>query len=107
MGKGFQKRKKQAQMMQEQLSKMQEQMNSVEEIGSAGAGLVTVTMSGDYQVKRVVIKRECIDPEDSEALEDLVKAAVNDALEKVNKHSQMPTGAGSPAGMPDLSQFFG
>lgn len=86
MGTGFAKRKKQARLMQEQMSKMQEQIQQLEAIGSAGNGLVTVTINGDKELKAIKIKRECVDPEDIEGLEDLIKAAYGDAL----KHLPSP-----------------
>lgn len=83
MGTGFAKKKKQARMMQEQFSKLQEQLKSTEAVGTAANGLVTVTLNGDYDVLKVAIKPECVDPEDVEGLEDLVKAAFNDAAKKL------------------------
>lgn len=74
---------KQAQQMQEQLKKAQDELKESEFIGSAGGGMVNVTVSGAKEVLAVSIKPEAVDPEDIEMLEDLVTAAVNDALNKV------------------------
>ncbi|MGN1093578.1 MAG: YbaB/EbfC family nucleoid-associated protein [Candidatus Neoclostridium sp.] len=76
---------RQAQQMQEQLKKAQEELRESEFIGSAGGGLVNVTVSGAKEVLAVSIKPEAIDTDDIEMLEDLVTAAVNDALNKVSE----------------------
>jgi nucleoid-associated protein EbfC len=99
MGTGFSKKKKQARMLQEQFSKLQDQMQNVEVVGTAGNGLVTITLTGEHEIKQIKIKPECIDPEDVEGLEDLIKAAYNDASKKLRDKS-MPAG-----GMPDLSSL--
>ncbi|NGX42589.1 MAG: Nucleoid-associated protein [Chlamydiae bacterium] len=106
MGKGFQKKKKQARMMQEQLAKFQEQMQNTEVTGSAGNGLVTITLTGENEMKKVTIKPDCVDPEDVEGLEDLIKAAYKDARNKLTEQSPAPGGLpGLPpgGGFPDLS----
>jgi hypothetical protein len=89
----------QAQMMQ-QLRKMQQEMARVQEElantvieGSASGGLVTVGISGEFQVKKIAIKPEAVDPEDVETLEDLVMVAMNDALGKVQEISSKKMGA--------------
>jgi nucleoid-associated protein EbfC len=87
MGTGFAKKKKQARMMQDQLRKFQEQMQQSETTGSAGNGLVTVTLSGDQEMKKIVIKPDCVDPEDIEGLQDLIKAAHNDALKQLREQA--------------------
>lgn len=99
MGTGFSKKKKQAKMLQEQFTKLQSQLQTSEATGSAGNGLVTITLTGEHELKQIKIKPECVDPEDVEGLEDLIKAAYADALNKLKSESpQLP-------GMPDLSQF--
>lgn len=82
--------KMQQQMMkaQEQMAKAQEQMaqdlaNTMLE-GSAGGGAVSVTLTGDYHVQGVKIDPDALDPEDVGGLEDLITAALNDALDKVS-----------------------
>ena len=100
MGTGFAKKKKQAKMLQQQLGQMQDQMQNVEVIGSAGNGLVTLTLSGECDLKSIKIKPECVDLEDIEGLQDLIKAAYKDAKTKLE--SQKPQ---MPGGMPDLSMF--
>ncbi len=104
MGSGFSKRKKQAKEFQSQLMNMQETIKKTEVTGSAGNGLVTVRMNGEHEVLQVKIKPECVDKEDIEGLEDLVRAALKDANKQLA--AQQPT-PGLPGGMglPDLSQL--
>ncbi|MBB64753.1 MAG: nucleoid-associated protein [Waddliaceae bacterium] len=107
MGTGFAKRKKQAKQLQEQFLKMQEEMKNAEFTGSAGNGLVELVINGDQELKSIKIKPECVDPDDVEGLEDLIKAAFEDATKKA-KESAGPMdamGMGGIPGMPDLSQF--
>ena len=87
MGSGYSKMKKQARQFQEQMSKMQEKMEKMEVNGSAGNGLVTVTLSGENRLKQLKIKPECVDVEDIEGLEDLITAAFNDASSKLQENS--------------------
>jgi nucleoid-associated protein EbfC len=77
---------KQAQQMQENMKKIQEQLGSVEVEGQSGAGMVKVTMTCRYDVRRVAIDPSVMD--DKEMLEDLVAAAVNDAVRKVESTVQ-------------------
>lgn len=104
MGSGFAKKKKQAKLFQEQISKMQGDLKTKEVTGSAGNGLVTITLSGENELKKIQIKPECVDPEDVEGLQDLIKAAYKDAFDQLQSDSGM---AGLPniPGMPDLRQF--
>ncbi|PLX71082.1 MAG: YbaB/EbfC family nucleoid-associated protein [Azoarcus sp.] len=77
---------KQAQQMQENMKKMQDQLASVEVDGQSGAGMVKVVMTCKYDVRRVSIDDSVMD--DKEMLEDLVAAAVNDAVRKVEGTTQ-------------------
>ncbi|MBR0566614.1 YbaB/EbfC family nucleoid-associated protein [Azoarcus sp. L1K30] len=77
---------KQAQQMQENMKKMQDQLATVEVDGQSGAGMVKVVMTCKYDVRRVVIDDSVMD--DKEMLEDLVAAAVNDAVRKVEATTQ-------------------
>ncbi|MCE5318070.1 MAG: YbaB/EbfC family nucleoid-associated protein [Parachlamydia sp.] len=104
MGTGFSKKKKQAKLLQDQLSRMQTQMNQIEVVGTAGNGLVTLTLNGDNELKQLKIKPDCVDPEDIEGLEDLIKSAYGDALKKL-KDQQSQNMPKLPPGMPDLSNF--
>lgn len=91
-GMNMQALMKQAQQMQEQLKKAQEELKASEFVGSAGGGMVKVTVSGAKEVLAVSINPQAIDPDDIEMLEDLVTAAVNDALNKAaeKEHELMP-----------------
>ena len=71
---------KQARKMQEQLAAAQEKLKDVEVSASAGGGMVKVVATGELQVKSIEISPEACDPEDVEILQDMVLAAVNDAL---------------------------
>ena len=108
MRSGFAKKKKQAKLFQNQLSQMQNQlqtqMQQTEMTGTAGNGLVTLTLSGEYELKSIQIKPECVDPEDVEGLQDLIKAAHADATKKLNEHSAA-NAPKMPGGMPDLGMF--
>lgn len=102
MGSGFAKKKKQAKMLQEQLTQLQSEMQKTEVTGSAGNGLVTLTLTGEHELKGLHIKPECVDKDDLEGLQDLIKAAYKDALGKLQSKTAMPQLGG---GMPDLSMF--
>lgn len=75
---------KQAQQLQEQMQKAQEKLASAEVTGESGAGLVKVIMTGRHDVKRVIIDPSLL-KEDKEILEDLLAAAVNDAVRRVEE----------------------
>ncbi len=75
---------KQAQMMKKNMERVQNELEEFETTGSAGGEMVTVTMTGKNQVRRVKINPEAVD--DIETLEDMVVAAVNDAQAKVQSH---------------------
>ena len=92
---------KQAQQMQENMKKMQDQLAAVEVEGQAGAGMVTVTMNCQYGVRRVAIDDSILNEvaSDKEMLEDLIAAAINDAVRRVEttRNEKM---SGVTAGMP-------
>jgi len=80
---------KQAQAMQENMQKAQEELANIEVSGESGGGMVKLFMTCRHDVKRVEIDPELLgDPEDKEVLEDLVAAAMNDAVRKVEKTTQ-------------------
>ncbi|HKO88272.1 MAG TPA: YbaB/EbfC family nucleoid-associated protein [Burkholderiales bacterium] len=94
---------KQAQQMQDNMRKMQEELASMEIEGQSGAGLVKVLMTGKHDVKRVTIDPSLLG-DDKEMLEDLVAAAVNDAVRKIESTTQekmggFTAGMGLPPGM--------
>ncbi len=76
----------QAQKMQERMKKIQEEQAKLEVIGESGAGLVKITMTGKYDVKRVEIDPGLLS-EEKEILEDLLAAAVNDAVRRVEERN--------------------
>ena len=78
---------KKAQEMQENLQKAQREMATREVTGEAGGGMVSVVMRGTHEVSRVTIDPSLAD-EDVEMIEDLVAAAINDAVHKVEKTNQ-------------------
>ena len=82
---------KQAQAMQENLKRAQEELAALEVTGAAGGGMVRVTMTGRHDVKRVEIDPALL-KDDKEILEDLIAAAVNDAVRKVAQTAQEWTG---------------
>lgn len=75
---------KQAKKMQDQMAKMQEELELRMVEASAGGGVVTVVASGKKDIVELVIKPEAVDPEDVEMLQDLIIAAVNEALRKAD-----------------------
>ncbi|MSQ59646.1 MAG: YbaB/EbfC family nucleoid-associated protein [Betaproteobacteria bacterium] len=93
---------KQAQQMQDNMRKMQEQLAAMEVEGQAGAGMVKVVMTCQHDVKRVAIDPSVMG-DDKDMLEDLVAAAVNDAVRRVEAAKQekmggMTAGLGLPPG---------
>ena len=94
---------RQAQQMQENMRKLQEELARTEVTGEAGAGMVKVTLSGKHQAHRVEIDPAAL-KEDKEFLEDLVAAAINDAVTKAEgvtqaKMSGFAAGLNLPPGM--------
>ncbi|HEX5340340.1 MAG TPA: YbaB/EbfC family nucleoid-associated protein [Gammaproteobacteria bacterium] len=94
---------KQAQQLQANMQKAQEELARMEVIGQSGGGMVSVTMTGKHEVRRVSIDDKATG-DDKEMLEDLIAAAVNDAVNKIEamtreRFSGMTTGMGLPAGM--------
>ena len=94
---------KQAQAMQANMAKAQAEIANIEVTGESGGGMVKVTMSGKHEVKRVQIEPSVVG-EDREMLEDLIAAATNDAVHKVEarvqeKMSSVTAGMQLPPGM--------
>jgi DNA-binding YbaB/EbfC family protein len=89
MGTGFAKKKKQAKHLQAQMAMMQQslasKMETMEVVGKAGNGLVTITLCGTGEMKKISIDPECVDPDDIEGLEALIKAAHREAFKEVQK----------------------
>ncbi len=86
MGSGFSKMKKQMRMMQDQMSQVKESLQSTLVQGTAGNGLVTVTLNGEKDLKKIAIKPECTS--DLEGLQDLILAAFEDAVHKLDSQNQ-------------------
>lgn len=78
---------KQAQQLQDKMQKAQEEIANMEVVGEAGAGMVKVTMLGNHNLKRVELDESLME-DDKEMIEDLVAAAVNDAVRRVAESSQ-------------------
>jgi DNA-binding YbaB/EbfC family protein len=97
---------KQAQQMQAEMAKAQEQLKNEIVESSAGGGMVKVSMTGDMQLREITISPEAIDPEDAELLQDMVTAAVNEALRSAQElaASRMGgiAGLGGGGGLPGL-----
>lgn len=82
---------KQAQEVQTKMQEMQDRLADAELTGASGGGMVTITMTGKGEVRRVAIDPTLIVPDDKEVLEDLIAAAVNDAKQKVDAFTQEET----------------
>jgi DNA-binding YbaB/EbfC family protein len=80
--KGMGNMMKQAQKLQKQMMKMQEELGERTVESAAGGGMVKVVVNGKQQVLSIEIEKEVVDPDDVDMLQDLVLAAVNDALAK-------------------------
>jgi DNA-binding YbaB/EbfC family protein len=100
---GIGKLMKQAQEMQANMQKAQEELANMEVTGESGGGLVTVVMNGRHDVRRVSID-DSLMGDDKEMLEDLLAAAVNDAVRQIERNTQekmsgMTAGLNLPGGM--------
>lgn len=94
---------KQASQMQAKMAEMQAKMQEIECVGSAGAGMLQVTLNGKFEMKKVKIDKSLVDPNDVEVLEDLLLAAFNDAKGKAEalmaeEMSKMTGGLNLPEG---------
>ncbi|HHX02377.1 MAG TPA: YbaB/EbfC family nucleoid-associated protein [Firmicutes bacterium] len=100
----MQKMLKQVQKMQADMAKAQEELKNKTVEATAGGGVVTVVASGSQEIVAIKIKPEAVDPDDVEMLEDLVMAAVNEALRKaqelVAQEMQKVTGGLNIPGLP-------
>ncbi|MBQ2923255.1 MAG: YbaB/EbfC family nucleoid-associated protein [Agathobacter sp.] len=79
---------KQAQRMQRQMEEAQKAMEEMEATATAGGGAVEVTVSGKKEILKVKLTEDVVDPDDIEMLEDLIVAATNEALRKIDEASQ-------------------
>ncbi len=88
----MQKMMKDLQKMQGKMAQVQESLQSTEYEAEAGGGLVKIVLNGKFEVKAVRLKKEAVDPDDIEALEDLLLAAFNEARSKAEADSQARMG---------------
>ena len=103
---------KQVQKMQQDMMKAQEQLANETVTSSAGGGMVTVTITGDLIVKDIRIDSDAIDPEDPELLQDMILAAINEAIRQAQELAATKMGGltggldlgalGGPGGIPGL-----
>ncbi len=103
-GMNMQQMMKQARKMQEQLAAAEDNLKTQTVDASAGGGMVKVTMTGDMKLESIKIDPDALDPEDVEMLEDMIMAAVNEAIRSVgelaNKQMGAITGGLNIPGMP-------
>lgn len=102
---------KQGPKIKEEMEKFQQRLGQLSAEGDAGAGMVKVKVNGRMEVLSCAISEEALKPNDREFLEDLVRGATNQALEKVRQavaqeSTKIAAGLGLP-GMPDLSALMG
>ena len=95
---------KQAQQMQAKMAEMQAQLEAVEMTGASGGGMVTVTVGGKGDLRKIKIDKALVDPGEVEVLEDLIVAAFNDARQKVaqlheSEMQKLTGGLNLPGGM--------
>lgn len=102
MGSGYSKMKKQAKLMEQQLETMRTEMKNKQVTGTSGNGLVTVVMNGEKELIGITIKPECVDPNDLEGLQDLIKAAFDHAQSQLGddpmSNFSLPGGMSLPFG---------
>ena len=83
---------KEAKKMQADIEKSQEELSSKEFEATAGGGAITVKVSGSKEIKEITIKKEVVDPDDVEMLQDLIISCVNEALRKVDSEQAASLG---------------
>ncbi len=95
---------KQVQKMQEDMQKAQQELEAKEYSASVGGGAVEITMTGKKTVSSVTIKPEVVDPDDIEMLQDLISAAINEVISKIEEDSSETMGqiTGSMPSIPGL-----
>ena len=100
MGKGFggvpgnmQALMKQAQKMQADLAKAQAEAETFSAEGSAGGGVVKVVVNGKNQISSVLLSKDVVNPDDIEMLQDLIRAAANEAFDKVRENTKSTLGS--------------
>ena len=93
---------KQAQKMQKEIERIQSELANIRIEGVAGGGMVTAVANGAQELLEIKIDPEVVDPKDVEMLEDLVLAAVNQALENAKARAEVEMGAATGGMMPNL-----
>ena len=93
---------KQAQKMQEKIQKVQDELADIKVEGSAGGGMVTVVANAKQELLQIKIDPEVVDPDDVEILEDLILAAVNQALERGQESAKARMDEVSSSMLPNL-----
>ena len=100
MNRQMKKMMAQAQKMQQSMMKAQEELAEERIQGTAGGGMVTVTVNGQSDILGISIAPDAVDPDDVEMLEDLVMAAINDAVDKSREMAKEKMGGfGMPGGL--------
>lgn len=103
-GGNMQQQMAQMQAVQRQMEQMQEEINKMETTATSGGGAVSVTVTGDKQIKDVKLQPEIVDPDDIEMLQDLIITAVNEAMRQMeeisgNEMNKLTSGLGLPPGL--------
>ncbi|AMB99227.1 nucleoid-associated protein [Aerococcus urinaehominis] len=88
----MQKMMKQAQKLQKQMEATQKELEAKEFIGKEPSGMVTATLTGDRRLKDLSLAQDVVDPEDTDMLQDLIIAAVNDGLDQIDQESAQTMG---------------
>jgi nucleoid-associated protein EbfC len=92
MGSGFSKMKKQAKLFEQQMETARGEMKIKMVTGTSGNGLVVVIVNGEKELQSITIKPECVDPSDLEGLQDLIKAACQNAYDQLVDDDALPSG---------------
>ncbi|MFZ4773247.1 MAG: YbaB/EbfC family nucleoid-associated protein [Chlamydiia bacterium] len=98
MGSGFLKKKQDKRQISDQLARFTEELKSKEYTGHAPNQLVEITLTGDKSLKKISIKKECVNADDIEGLEDLIKTAYEDAEKKMESDNPLSSMKGLPFG---------
>ena len=94
-------------MAQDMSKQMEDKMSSIEAEGNAGGGMVKVILNGHKNILSIEISKEVVDPEEIEMLQDLITAALNDAISKVDEELKDNLGSSLPGGFPGGMPFPG
>ena len=94
-------------MAQDMSKQMEDKMSSIEAEGNAGGGMVKVILNGHKNILSIEVSKEVVDPDDVEMLQDLITAAFNDAISKVDEELKDNLGSSMPGGLPGGMPFPG